>query len=65
MVKVEFVITKKGEAGKMRITGSSNYKMLDEAALVTLKRASPFPGLSEELGEELKITIPIVYRLVE
>ncbi|MDI6793506.1 MAG: energy transducer TonB [bacterium] len=65
IVKVEFTISQEGKGGDIRIVESSGYKMLDEAALATIKRASPFSKLPEGLGERLKITIPIVYRLIE
>ena len=65
VVLVEFVIGREGKGGDMKIVESSGYKLLDEAALTTLKRASPFSKLPEGLGERLKIAIPIVYRLVE
>lgn len=65
IVTVEFVISQEGKGGDIEIVESSGYKLLDKAALTTLKRASPFPKLPEGLGERLKITIPIVYRLIE
>lgn len=65
IVTVEFVISQEGKGGDMNIVESSGYKLLDEAALTTLERASPFPKLPEGLGERLKITIPISYRLIE
>lgn len=65
VVRVEFTIRQEGEVEEVRIVDSSDYRMLDKAALATIKRASPFPKLPRDLGEKLKITVPIVYRLLE
>lgn len=43
-VKVEFAVLKDGSLSDVRIVKSSRYRILDEAAIETIKRASPFPG---------------------
>jgi len=65
IVRVEFIIGDGGDVKDAKIVEPSGCKMLDEAALTTIKRAAPFSGLPKELGEGLKITIPISYRLIE
>ncbi|MEW5767966.1 MAG: energy transducer TonB [bacterium] len=65
VVKVEFTIRQEGEIDNIRIVKSSGYRILDKAALATIKRACPFPKPPSDLGEKLKITVPIVYRLLE
>lgn len=64
MVEIEFIIRQDGGVDGARIVGSSGHKILDKAALTTIERASPFPGLPRDIGESLKITVPIVYKLV-
>jgi protein TonB len=64
VVRVEFVVRSNGEVDGLRMVGSSGYRILDEAAFTIIKEASPFPPLPEG-RERLKITIPIVYRLID
>lgn len=65
VVRISFLIVKEGNIDEMNVVASSGYKVLDETALDTIKRASPFPTPPRSLGEGLVITIPIVYRLLE
>ena len=65
MVTVAFVIGRSGELLSSSIRKSSGNKLLDQAALDTLARSSPFPPLPKSLKREsLKISVPIAYTLI-
>ncbi|PIP19461.1 MAG: hypothetical protein COT38_05770 [Candidatus Omnitrophica bacterium CG08_land_8_20_14_0_20_41_16] len=54
----------KGEILEAKIKTSSGYKILDDNALKTAKRASPYPPFPPPIEEkELWINIPIAYQL--
>jgi len=55
--KVEFSINKDGTLAFARIKESSGNKMLDEAALETLKRAQPLPYFEESISASIKFSI--------
>ncbi len=64
VVGVWFRIDRDGNLLEARIAQSSGHRVLDEATLELLKRASPFPQPPEVLHEtDLTFTVPIVYRL--
>ena len=61
---VSFVIRKTGELTDLRVTGSSGSRRLDEAALKTLRRISPFQPIPEALARDAwSITVPIAFHL--
>jgi protein TonB len=58
--KVRFTIDRGGNLLDYEVVDSSGYKILDEAALETLKRASPMPPMPVELsGKEYNPTITL------
>lgn len=62
--EIEFVILSGGKVQEIRLVNSSDYQILDNEALATIGRASPFPPIPEEFGEsQIKITIPLVFEL--
>ncbi|MEA3493130.1 MAG: energy transducer TonB [Candidatus Margulisiibacteriota bacterium] len=62
--EIEFVILSNGKVQDIRLVNSSDYQILDNEALATIGRASPFPPIPEEFGESrIKITIPLVFEL--
>ncbi|MGB5465011.1 MAG: TonB family protein, partial [Sedimenticolaceae bacterium] len=63
-VVVSFVIRKTGELTDLTVTVSSGSRRLDEAALKTLRRISPFQPIPEALARETwSITVPIAFHL--
>lgn len=64
IVEVKFSITKFGKIKEVNMISSSGYKILDDAAILTVKRASPFQSIPKELEkEELNIKVKIVFKL--
>lgn len=64
-VVVAFAIGRSGKLLSSSIRKSSGNRLLDQAALDTLARASPFPPLPDSLQREsLKISVPIDYTLI-
>ena len=63
-VVVSFVIRKTGEITDLMVTESSGSRRLDEAALKTLRRISPFQPIPEALARDAwSITVPIAFHL--
>lgn len=59
---VSFTINRTGKLLKYEIVASSGHELIDEAAIETLKRASPMPPMPEELpGAEYTRRIPIIF----
>lgn len=63
-VVVHFVIRRNGELTDLRVTESSGSPRLDEAALKTLHRVTPFKPIPVGLGsEQWPISVPIAFSL--
>jgi len=63
-ILVAFRINRDGEISSLSVSKSSGYKILDEAALETVKEAGPYPAIPNELNKKfLKLKIPISYAL--
>ncbi|RVU30627.1 energy transducer TonB [Neptunomonas marina] len=61
---VRFTIQKNGRVIVPRLLNSSGDERLDKEALAMLQRASPFPRIPAELGENsLDLTLPIEFSL--
>ncbi len=61
---VIFTLTRDGSLLDSRIVTSAGDEDLDQAALETLKKAQPLPKIPESMtGDQLKFTLPIIYRL--
>jgi len=60
--QVQFVIAANGAASAIRIVKSTGNTVLDEAALATVRRASPFPAIPDEAGRNVwQFTIPLMF----
>ncbi|NPA03749.1 MAG: energy transducer TonB [Epsilonproteobacteria bacterium] len=60
VVKVSFYLLPTGKVSDLKVVKSSGYKILDKAAIITIKRASKaFPTPTHRI----KLTVPIEYRL--
>lgn len=62
--KVEFVIEKDGSISKIKILFSSGHKILDNAAVEAVKKATPFLNIPQELEKEnLNVKLQVVFQL--
>ena len=63
-VVVSFVIKKSGDLSDLSVVESSGHRRLDQAALKTLKRVSPFLPIPEGLKrDDWPISVPIAFSL--
>lgn len=56
-VLVRFAVNRKGEVTRSEVTKSSGHNVLDDEALATLRRASPFPAFPADKPGEVEIYI--------
>ena len=62
VAKVRFTLTQDGRIKEIDLAESSGYPLLDAAAILAIKDASPYPFPTEYLqDEELEIILPINY----
>lgn len=63
IVKVKFTLTADGRIKDIDIAESSGYPLLDAAAILAIKDASPYPAPASTAakGEELEIIVPVRY----
>jgi TonB family protein len=65
-VVISFRINLDGSLGEVEVIRSSGYPILDRAAVMTIKRAAPFPSLEGYIaGDSLTLEVPITFRLKE
>lgn len=58
-----FSISADGRVKSVKLQGSSGASILDQAALATVQRASPFPAIPAEAGvSTMTFTVPLRYR---
>lgn len=63
IVKVRFTLAQDGRIKEIDIAESSGYPLLDAAAILAIKDASPYPFPQDYLTEEeLEITLPVIYQ---
>jgi len=61
---VRFSIGRDGGVEKLELAAGSGRRLLDEAALETVRRAAPFPAFPPEIKREtLDLTLPVAFRL--
>lgn len=66
VVRVQFCISNDGRLKGIKIDNSSGCKILDNEAVISVKAASPFLCIPEELKkEELELKVNIVFKLEE
>lgn len=64
IVQLRFSIYSNGQLGTIHILHPSGYNILDQSALKTIKKASPFPPIPKEIdGDSVNIEVSIVYLL--
>ncbi|HIE27132.1 TPA: energy transducer TonB [Candidatus Poribacteria bacterium] len=64
IAKIQFAISSDGQLGEVSIVDSSEYDILDNAAIAAIEKAAPFPALPESLNRDiLRIELPIVFKL--
>lgn len=63
-VKLSLRLSHQGDLLDLKVKDPSGYRVLDDDALHTAKKASPYPPFSPEITEkEIWVDIPIVYQL--
>ncbi len=63
-VYLRFVILSDGHCPEIRLLCSSGRKILDEEAIATIKRASPFPPLPKEINNPfIQMEVSLVFTL--
>jgi TonB family protein len=63
---VTFTLGSKGELINLKLIEVSSYKILNEAALETIRRGTPYPSIPEPLGKKsISFNLPISYVLEE
>ncbi len=63
-VQMSVLISKSGEVERITITQSSEYAILDKAAVKAVERAAPFPEIPDELNTRVfDLSVPITFQL--
>jgi len=65
IVKVRFTVAPDGRIKDIDVAESSGYPLLDAAAILAIKDASPYPFPPDFAGDEVEITVPVDYRQIE
>lgn len=64
VVYLSFVVLLSGLSKDIKIIHSSGFKILDEEAVATIKRAHPFPPIPQEINQEfVLIEVAIIFKL--
>jgi protein TonB len=65
-VRLQFTITEDGQIEEVRVLGDDSPALLQEVALLTLKRVKALPALPASFSRKsLQVEMPLVYQLVE
>lgn len=63
-VHLNFQIGFGGMAGEIRLARSSGWEVLDQEAVATVRRASPFPSIPPEYNNQrIEVQVPLIFRL--
>jgi protein TonB len=63
-VKVSFVVKRDGSVSDIKVVNSSGYKILDDSAVDTVKKAEPYSPFPQSVeANSLRVSVEIVYRL--
>jgi protein TonB len=60
---VSFTLNASGKVTAARVVRSSGKRILDEAAIEMVRRASPYPPIPPRLGATITIQAPIAFDL--
>lgn len=65
-VRLGFLLFRDGRLGDIKVTESSSYAMLDQAAVENVRAGDPYPPFPSDIREDsIRIEVPIVFRLTE
>jgi len=65
-VTIRFTVMKNGEVKNIALVSKTDYPELDQETIAAVKRAAPFPGLPDEIGQPfLEIILPFKFQLQE
>jgi protein TonB len=63
-VKVSFVVKRDGTVSDVKVINSSGYKLLDDSAVDTVKKAEPYLPFPQSVeANSLRVSVEIVYKL--
>ena len=62
-VILEVLVTREGRVGDLRVSASSGYSLLDQAALTTVKTWSFEPGMRAGKKVDMWVKVPVRFRL--
>ncbi|RIV82245.1 TonB family protein [Aurantiacibacter xanthus] len=62
-VQIRFRMNRAGSVLTASVVNGSGFTTLDQAALDTLKRAEPLPGIPTDMPDEVELTIPVEFYL--
>ena len=63
-VKVSFVVKRDGTVSDVKVVNSSGYKLLDDSAVDTVKKAEPYLPFPQSVeANALRVSVEIVYKL--
>ncbi len=65
IAKVKFTVVQDGRIKKIEVAESSGYPLLDAAAILAIKDASPYPFPKKYRKKELEIILPVSYKQSE
>lgn len=64
VVEIQFLIDKNGFLKDANIINSSGYKILDEEALATIKRAQPYPAIPDRFNtDNTQLQLKMIYKI--
>ncbi|TVP54732.1 MAG: energy transducer TonB [Halomonadaceae bacterium] len=63
-VQLSLRFNRDGEVTEARVEEGSAYRLLDDAALEMLNRASPLPGVPDDIaGERFRVELPVRFEM--
>ena len=66
IVHLKFILLSNGRVDGIEVAHSSGYETLDQAAILTIKDAAPFPPFPKAIRQEsLQIELPLAFKLRE
>lgn len=61
IVQVLFSLRRDGKINEIWVRSSSGHAALDQAAIATIRRAQPLPGIPDDLPDTLTVVLPVAF----